>query len=227
PARPGAAGPRRRPPPGDAPRLLPPAHPHRDGQGTARAPVPRARRARRAAAARAGRAREPRPGRPGTPRRLPGAAQRRARRGVVALPPRRDRRHLAPGSDHETVGCRMKVLFLVTRFPVPPWRGDQLRAYHHLRLLAPRHEITCAALVDLVDALSASFARRAARERGPLGMIVAAEAARLLRYENELVRRGLTCLVVAESERAPLAGREAVRVVPNGVDLAAFAYVED
>jgi hypothetical protein len=210
----------------------------------------------------------------------------------------------------------MKVLFLVTRFPVPPWRGDQLRAYHHLRLLAPRHEITCAALVvrpppaeagralaalgvrvevvrlglagavpslaralvgdrrplqvllyarrrararvaalaaradlmhaqlvraatylpagpapaavvDLVDALSASFARRAARERGPLGMIVAAEAARLLRYENELVRRGLPCLVVAESERAPLAGREAVRVVPNGVDLAAFAYVED
>src|SRR5439155_1729508 len=82
-----------------------------------------------------------------------------------------------------------------------------------------------AAVVDLVDALSASFARRAARERGPLGMIVAAEAARLLRYENELVRRGLTCLVVAESERAPLAGREAVRVVPNGVDLAAFAYV--
>src|SRR5207247_10706368 len=84
-----------------------------------------------------------------------------------------------------------------------------------------------AAVVDLVDALSASFARRAARERGPLGMIVAAEAARLLRYENELVRRGLPCLVVAESERAPLAGREAVRVVPNGVDLAAFAYVED
>lgn len=210
----------------------------------------------------------------------------------------------------------MKVLFLVTRFPVPPWRGDQLRAYHHLRLLAPRHEITCAALVtrpppadavralaalgvrvevvrlglagavpslaralvgdprplqvllyarrrararvaalaaradlvhaqlvraatylpagpapaavvDLVDALSASFARRAARQRGVLGLIAAAEAARLLRYENELVRRGLTCLVVAESERAPLEGREAVRVVPNGVDLAAFAYVED
>jgi len=212
----------------------------------------------------------------------------------------------------------MKVLFLVTRFPVPPWRGDQLRAYHHLRLLAPRHEITCAALVtrpppaeairvlaalgvrvevvrlglagaapslaralvgdprplqvllyarrrararvaalaacadlvhaqlvraatylpvapapapaaavDLVDALSASFARRAARERGLLGLIAAVEAARLLRYENELVRRGLTCLVVAESERAPLEGREAVRVVPNGVDLAAFAYVED
>src|SRR5205823_4826933 len=84
-----------------------------------------------------------------------------------------------------------------------------------------------AAAVDLVDALSASFARRAARQRGLLGLIAAGEAARLLRYENELVRRGLTCLVVAESERAPLEGREAVRVVPNGVDLAAFAYVED
>src|SRR5205823_4755277 len=58
-----------------------------------------------------------------------------------------------------------------------------------------------AAVVDLVDALSASFARRAARERGPLGMIVAAEAARLLRYENELVRRGLTCLVGAGPTR--------------------------
>src|SRR5439155_1675000 len=68
-----------------------------------------------------------------------------------------------------------------------------------------------AAVVDLVDALSASFARRAARQRGLLGLIAAAEAARLLRYENELVRRGLTCLVVAESERAPLEGRVAVR----------------
>ena len=41
----------------------------------------------------------------------------------------------------------MKVLFLVTRLPVPPWRGDQVRAYHHLRQLAPRHDITCCALV--------------------------------------------------------------------------------
>jgi len=210
----------------------------------------------------------------------------------------------------------MKILFLVTRFPVPPWRGDQLRAYHHLRLLAPRHEITCAALVlrpppaeaaralaalgvrvevvrlglagavpalgrallgdprplqvllyarrrararvaalaagadlvhaqlvraasylpagrrpaavvDLVDALSASFARHAVRARGPVVTIAAAEAARLRRYESGIVRRGLPCLVVAETERGLLGGGEAVRVVPNGVDLADFAYVED
>ena len=41
----------------------------------------------------------------------------------------------------------MRALWLVTRLPVPPWRGDQVRAYHHLRHLAPRHEITCCALL--------------------------------------------------------------------------------
>lgn len=41
----------------------------------------------------------------------------------------------------------MKVLVLVTRLPVPPWRGDQVRAFHHLRQLGPRHDITCCALL--------------------------------------------------------------------------------
>ena len=41
----------------------------------------------------------------------------------------------------------LKVLALLTRLPIPPWRGDQVRAYHHLRLLARRHEITVCALV--------------------------------------------------------------------------------
>ncbi|TMA63047.1 MAG: hypothetical protein E6J69_17700 [Deltaproteobacteria bacterium] len=45
------------------------------------------------------------------------------------------------------MGRGVKVLFLVTRLPVPPWRGDQVRAYHHLRLLARAHEITCCALL--------------------------------------------------------------------------------
>jgi len=38
----------------------------------------------------------------------------------------------------------MRVLFLVSRLPYPPWRGDQVRAYHQLRQLAGRHEITVA-----------------------------------------------------------------------------------
>lgn len=37
---------------------------------------------------------------------------------------------------------RVKVLFVATRPPFPPWRGDQLRAYHLLRHLARRHEVT-------------------------------------------------------------------------------------
>lgn len=41
----------------------------------------------------------------------------------------------------------MRVCCLVTRVPVPPWRGDQVRAFHHLRQLARRHDITCCALV--------------------------------------------------------------------------------
>lgn len=210
----------------------------------------------------------------------------------------------------------MKVLFLVTRLPVPPWRGDQVRAYHHLRLLAGRHAITCCALVlrppsaalrarvdalgvrteviplglagalpslarallgdrrplqvllyrrrraaaalarlvargdfdvvhaqlvraasylpvrvpavvDLIDALSANFARRGGRERGPLAPVAAWEAARLARHERALVASGVPCLVVSAAERAALGDPSSVRVVPNGVDTDAFAYHAD
>jgi len=211
----------------------------------------------------------------------------------------------------------VKVCFLVTRLPVPPWRGDQVRAYHHLRLLAARHAITCVvlplrppppadvaalaalgvaveivsvglagaplalarvfagdarplqtllfarrravarvaaltaagdfdvvhaqlvrtlpylpaggrppAVVDLIDALSTSTARRAAAAPGPLRALLAWEARRLAACEAALVRRGTPCLVVAESERAAL-GPGDVRVVPNGVDGDAFAFRDD
>jgi sugar transferase (PEP-CTERM/EpsH1 system associated) len=209
---------------------------------------------------------------------------------------------------------RLKVLALVTRLPVPPWRGDQVRAYHHLRLLARRHDVTVCALVlrpprpehvaatralgvrldvvplglvaalpalatavfdatplqvllyrrrraiarvrehlararfdvvhaqlvrtgaywpggagppvvlDLVDALSENFARRAARDRGPLAWVSALEQRRLRRYEPALVARAAATLVVAEPDRRAI-GHPRVRVVPNGVDLEAFPYV--
>jgi sugar transferase (PEP-CTERM/EpsH1 system associated) len=212
----------------------------------------------------------------------------------------------------------VKVLFLVTRFPTPPWRGDQVRAYHHLRLLAARHEIVCGALlpappaaphraalealgvrvevfplgwlgavpalgralvgdrrplqtllylrrhvqarlaafmarerfdvvhaqlvrtlgylpasgrppavVDLIDALSANFARRARTERGPLRLVAAWEAKRLGTAERGLVDAGGPLLVVAESERVALGSPWNVRVVPNGVDVSAFPYREE
>ena len=206
----------------------------------------------------------------------------------------------------------MKVLFLATRLPAPPWRGDQLRAFHHLRLLAPRHEITCCALVlrappadavamvaalgvrvqvvplgvagalpqmarallgdrrpfqvllyeraharravdalltrerfdvvhaqllrtveylpgaggppvvvDLIDALSANLRRRAERDRLPMGLVAAWEAARVARAEQALIARASATLVVSEAERAALGGGP-IQVVPNGVDLERF-----
>lgn len=36
----------------------------------------------------------------------------------------------------------MRLLFVAARFPFPPWRGDQARAFHQLRLLGRRHRIT-------------------------------------------------------------------------------------
>ena len=42
----------------------------------------------------------------------------------------------------------MRILFLTARFPWPLLRGDQLRAYHHLRLLAPHHRLTLACFRD-------------------------------------------------------------------------------
>jgi len=210
----------------------------------------------------------------------------------------------------------VKVLFLVTRLPVPPWRGDQVRAYHHLRHLARHHAVTCCALlarppaprlvaevealgvrttvvplgvagaapalaralagdrrplqvllyarrrararvgrlvarerfdvvhaqlvraasylpagvpavVDLIDALSANFARRGRVERGVLGPLARWEASRLRRYEGDLAARGVPCLVVSAGERTALGDAAAVRVVPNGIDTGAFAYRED
>src|SRR5258708_6517615 len=35
----------------------------------------------------------------------------------------------------------MKILFVASRFPYPPFNGDQVRAYHHLRVLSRQHEI--------------------------------------------------------------------------------------
>jgi sugar transferase (PEP-CTERM/EpsH1 system associated) len=42
----------------------------------------------------------------------------------------------------------LRILFLTGRFPWPLLRGDQLRAYHQLRLLAPRHRLTLVCFRD-------------------------------------------------------------------------------
>lgn len=40
----------------------------------------------------------------------------------------------------------MRVLFLTTRLPFPPRRGDQVRAWHLLKGMASRHDVTCVAV---------------------------------------------------------------------------------
>jgi len=41
---------------------------------------------------------------------------------------------------------RLRILFLTPRFPFPPLRGDQVRAYHQIRVLSRRHDVTLLAV---------------------------------------------------------------------------------
>jgi sugar transferase (PEP-CTERM/EpsH1 system associated) len=204
----------------------------------------------------------------------------------------------------------VRILFVASRFPSPPLRGDQARAYHQIRLLGQRHRITLACfasdgaaspalpgcaetialplrkaacalrlvagvfgksplqtelyrdatltqalgraiadgcfdvahvqlarmaphlqaatrvprLLDLVDAISLNMQRRAERDLAPLGFVARIEAARLRRYEQELVQRFERTTVVSEQDRQALGAPERVRLNPNGVDLAAFPF---
>jgi sugar transferase (PEP-CTERM/EpsH1 system associated) len=52
----------------------------------------------------------------------------------------------------------MRILFLTSRFPYPPLRGDQVRAYHQLRVLGRQHEVTLVALARATPS-SAALAR--------------------------------------------------------------------
>ncbi len=42
----------------------------------------------------------------------------------------------------------MRIAFLTARLPYPPLKGDQARAYHQIRLLSRRHEITVFSFVE-------------------------------------------------------------------------------
>ena len=91
----------------------------------------------------------------------------------------------------------MRVLFVASRFPHPPLRGDQVRAFHQLRLLAPRHRISvisaepgprdqvpCAELIAVRSGLAAHLA---ALLRGML----AGRPAQAAWFETALLRRAV------------------------------------
>ena len=69
----------------------------------------------------------------------------------------------------------LRILFLTSRFPHPPLKGDQLRAWHQIRLLGQRHRVT---LVYLArgpaashDALAGSCERIVAVPFGAAAMV--------------------------------------------------------
>lgn len=57
-------------------------------------------------------------------------------------------------SDHTPAAIRrrggdsMEILFLAHRLPVPPTKGERIRAFHQLRFLAERHTVDLACFVD-------------------------------------------------------------------------------
>jgi sugar transferase (PEP-CTERM/EpsH1 system associated) len=63
----------------------------------------------------------------------------------------------------------VRLLFVAARFPFPPWRGDQARAFHQLRLLGRRHHVT------LLTHSSGATAEGLAALRGSCAEFVLAE----------------------------------------------------
>jgi sugar transferase (PEP-CTERM/EpsH1 system associated) len=60
-----------------------------------------------------------------------------------ASPPGRlDRPPARPRAHGPAAGRSLRVLFITTRFPSPALRGDQLRAFHQLRVLGRKHRVT-------------------------------------------------------------------------------------
>jgi polysaccharide biosynthesis protein PslH len=118
---------------------------------------------------------------------------------------------VAAGRVDEALGSDVKVLCLVTRLPVPPWRGDQVRAYHHLRRLAPRHDITCCALLSreppasLREEVASLGVRLEVVTLGTVGAAPALAQAvlgdrrplQVLLYERAPARRRVTALIAA------------------------------
>jgi sugar transferase (PEP-CTERM/EpsH1 system associated) len=71
-------------------------------------------------------------------------------------------------------GRPLRILFVTSRFPHPPLKGDQLRAWHQIRLLGQRHRVTLVYLARgdgaAHDALADSCERIVAVPFGPAGM---------------------------------------------------------
>lgn len=211
----------------------------------------------------------------------------------------------------------MKILFVASRYPFPPFQGDRARAYHQIGHLSQRHRITLLApkpsggetgtgeflrrmcerielvpfswprgflrltkapffslpcqtlfffdprirrrirellakgdydlihvqlarmgpaavgisrtprVLDLIDALSLNWFRRAEREVRPVAGLVRWEAHRLQKYERELVDEYDHLVVSSSVDQGAIGQYKNLHIVANGVELEDFPFVED
>jgi sugar transferase (PEP-CTERM/EpsH1 system associated) len=82
-------------------------------------------------------------------------------------------------------------------------------------------------VIDFIDALSLNMARRAKRERGPMAWITRWEAHRVQNYERALTRQYDRIIVSASLDREAIGDYDTIHVVPNGVDIGAYPFVEE
>ena len=82
-------------------------------------------------------------------------------------------------------------------------------------------------VLDFIDALSLNWYRRARQERIPFSWIVGQEARRLEHYERALVTRFDRLIVSSPVDREAIGPYENLHVIPNGVDVDHFSFVED
>jgi sugar transferase (PEP-CTERM/EpsH1 system associated) len=82
-------------------------------------------------------------------------------------------------------------------------------------------------VLDLVDALSLNFSRRAERERPAVRALIRWEARRLGRYERSLVGAYDRVIVCSPLDQRAIGAAESIHVVPNGVDTSEFGYRQD
>jgi len=82
-------------------------------------------------------------------------------------------------------------------------------------------------VLDLIDALSLNWYRRARQERILLAWIAKLEAKRLQRYERTLDSRFDRLIVSSPVDKEFIGPYENLHVIPNGVDIERFPFIED
>jgi len=82
-------------------------------------------------------------------------------------------------------------------------------------------------IIDFIDALSLNWRNRSRREIAPLSWLTGWEAERLRRYEHALLHVYDRALVCSEGDRAAIGSYPNLDVVPQGIDIDAFPYVEN